>query len=86
MPEETDVRELVRRGATFMEVMDHFLHRGPHRPTPLRLVMAFQVELGISFVETRKMLRFFDAELQPVADVDLINERGRVLLGLARTA
>ncbi|MDT0460433.1 hypothetical protein RM550_32730 [Streptomyces sp. DSM 41527] len=77
---ETALRDLVAAGATFLEVVTHLSRRCHHELSPLEFMKVFQEELGISFVETRAMLEYFDPQMKPIADPGLINERGRTLL------
>lgn len=77
---EAGLQDLAAKGATFLELLEHLSRRG-HRPlTPLEFLRVFQEELGISFVESRNMLEYFDPSMKPIADEGLINERGRLLL------
>lgn len=67
-------------GATFLEVLECLSRRGPRALTPFEFLKVFQEELGISFIESRNMLEYFDPNMKPIVDVELINERGRLLL------
>ncbi|MFJ3765023.1 hypothetical protein ACIPQJ_11890 [Streptomyces sp. NPDC090082] len=80
MAGEVALRDLVTEGATFLEVLEHLSRRGPRALTPLEFLRVFQEELGISFVESRNMLEYFDPGMKPIVDVEVINERGRLLL------
>lgn len=77
---ETALRDLVAAGASFLEVIEYLAHRHPRELSPLEFLHIFQRELGISFVESRAMLEYFDPQMKPIADSRLINERGRTLL------
>ncbi|GAB2709398.1 hypothetical protein GCM10010442_31260 [Kitasatospora kifunensis] len=74
------LRDLVVEGATFLEVLEFLSQRGPRALTPLEFLRVFQEELGISFIESRNMLEYFDPHMKPIVDVELINKRGRLLL------
>ncbi|WP_158692920.1 hypothetical protein [Streptomyces roseochromogenus] len=74
------LRNLVAEGATFLEVLEFLSRRGPRPLTPLEFLRVFQEELGISFIESRNMLEYFDPDMKPMVDAALINERGRLLL------
>ncbi|MFD9210344.1 hypothetical protein ACFVZM_29185 [Streptomyces sioyaensis] len=77
---ETALRNLVAAGASFLEVIEYLVHRHPRDLSPLKFLHIFQQELGISFVESRPMLEYFDPQMKPIADSGLINEHGRALL------
>ncbi|MFI1160267.1 hypothetical protein [Streptomyces sioyaensis] len=61
-------------------MIEYLSHRQPSELNPLEFLSIFQQELGISFVESRSMLEYFDPQMKPIADSGLINERGRALL------
>jgi len=76
-----DLRALVARGATVLEVLEHLSARSsPAALTPFGFLRIFQEELGISFVESRSLLEYFDPQMRPLADADTINERGDLIL------
>ncbi|GLY86077.1 hypothetical protein Airi02_040060 [Actinoallomurus iriomotensis] len=77
---EVTLRSLAAGGATFLEVLGYLAQRESRPVTPLEFLRVFQEELGISFVESRKMLEYFDPQMKPIVDRRLINERGRLLL------
>lgn len=80
MAGEVTLRDLVAEGAAFLEVLEFLSRRGSRALTPLEFLRVFQEELGISFIESRNMLEYFDPNMKPIVDVELINERGRLLL------
>lgn len=77
---EAGLQDLAAKGATFSELLEYLSRRGLRPLTPLEFLRAFQEELGISFIESRKMLEYFDPSMKPIADEGFINERGRLLL------
>ncbi|MET7799602.1 hypothetical protein [Streptomyces decoyicus] len=77
---DTALRDLVAAGATFLEVIAYISRRCHHELSPLEFLKIFQEELGISFIESRAMLEYFDPQMKPITDPGLINERGRSLL------
>ncbi|MGN5381237.1 hypothetical protein BIV25_05885 [Streptomyces sp. MUSC 14] len=78
--EDETLRDLVAEGTTFLKVLEYLSRRDSHPLTPLGFLRIFQEELGISFIESRNMLEYFDPHMQPIVDKALINERGRLLL------
>ncbi|MER6678576.1 hypothetical protein [Streptomyces sp. NPDC000983] len=80
MAGEVALRDLVAEGVTFFEVLEYLSRRSHRALTPLEFLRVFQEELGISFIESRNMLEYFDPDMKPIVDVGLINERGRLLL------
>lgn len=42
--------------------------------TPFEFLRTIQEELGISFVETRDVLQYFDPEMRPIVDMNVIDE------------
>ncbi|MEV0053718.1 hypothetical protein ACH347_23710 [Saccharopolyspora sp. 5N102] len=75
------IRQLVERGATLTELLEHLKSHETFTLTPLSFLKAIQLELGISFVRTRHLLEFFDPEMRPLVDISVIEERWRDLLG-----
>lgn len=76
-----DLGSLVSGGASILEVLEYLSARSaPNALTPFGFLRIFQEELGISFVETRSILEYFDPQMRPVADSNLINERGDLIL------
>ena len=71
---------VVVSGATFMDVLEHLKSCGPEPLAVIGFMRVLQERLGIRFTETRDMYEYFDADWRPTVDVDLINERGRLLL------
>ncbi|MEV6674414.1 hypothetical protein [Streptomyces sp. NPDC051162] len=80
MAGEVALRDLVAEGASFLEVLEFLSRRDSRALTPLEFLRVFQEELGISFIESRNMLEYFGPDMKPIVDVELINERGRLLL------
>ncbi|MFI0904816.1 hypothetical protein ACH4TE_14920 [Streptomyces sioyaensis] len=61
-------------------MIEYLANRYDRELSPFEFLNTFQEELGISFVESRAMLEYFDPQMKPIADTGLINERGRTLL------
>ncbi|MEU8713290.1 hypothetical protein [Streptomyces sp. NPDC048663] len=81
-----DLLVFVTGGATFLEVLERLSARSaPTALTPLAVLRILQEELGISFVESRSILEYFDSQMRPIVDVNLINERGGVILRQCRS-
>ncbi|WP_432068064.1 hypothetical protein [Streptomyces sp. C10-9-1] len=79
------LQEFVEGGASFSEVVEYLSRRSaPGTLTPLNFLRALQEELGISFVEGRSILEYFDPQMRPLADIGLIDERGGELLARHR--
>ena len=75
------LEDLVEHGATFMEVVGYLSSTiSPLRP--IDLLRALQDQLGIPFVQARDVLQFFGPQMEPIADVGSINERGQAILDL----
>lgn len=75
------LREFVERGASFSEVVDYLSRcSAPGALTPLHFLRVLQEELGISFVEGRLLLEYFDPQMRPLVDIGMIDERGSELL------
>ncbi|MEV7163546.1 hypothetical protein ACIF6I_31230 [Streptomyces microflavus] len=83
--ESTSLQEFVERGASFCEVVDYLSRRATDGTlTPLNFLRALQEELGISFVEARPLLEYFDPRMRPIADINVIDELGGELLARHR--
>ncbi|MFF7637055.1 hypothetical protein ACFZB9_28475 [Kitasatospora sp. NPDC008050] len=80
MSGEVALRDLVAEGATFLELLEFLSRRGSQALTPLEFLRMFQEELGISFIESRNMLEYFDPSMKPIVDVEVIDERWCLLL------
>lgn len=78
--DETTLRDLVAAGAGFLEVFDHLSHRAGRPVGAVGLLAIIQSELGIPFVKTRAMYEYFDDEMRPLADPEVINERWQAIL------
>lgn len=78
------IRQVVERGATLAELLEHLRSHETFTLTPLSFLKAVQLELGISFVRTRHLLEFFDPEMRPLVDTAVIEERWRELLAETR--
>lgn len=75
------LKQLVDGGATFMDVLSYLASVvSPLRP--IDFLRIFQEDLGVSFVNAREILEYFDPAMRPIADERLINERGREILTL----
>ena len=75
------LQEFVEGGASLSEVVAYLSRRSmPGTLTPLTFLRALQEELGISFVEARSLLEYFDPQMRPVAGISVIDERGGELL------
>jgi hypothetical protein len=75
------LKELVDSGTAFMDVLSYLASVvSPLRP--IDFLRIFQEDLGISFVNARVILEYFDRAMRPIADERLINERGREVLTL----
>ncbi|MEV6568205.1 hypothetical protein [Streptomyces kronopolitis] len=61
-------------------MIEYLAKRHDRELAPLEFLNTFQEELGISFVESRAMLEYFNPQMKPIADTELINDRGRILL------
>lgn len=79
--ESVGLKEFVEGGASFSEVVAYLSSHSTSRTmTPLTFLRTLQEELGIPFVEARSLLEYFDPQMRPIADIDVIDERGRELL------
>jgi hypothetical protein len=75
------LKELVDGGATFMDVLS-YLSSVVSPLRPIDFLRIFQEDLGISFVNAREILEYFDPAMRPIVDERLIDERGREILTL----
>ncbi|MFE3796492.1 hypothetical protein [Nocardia tengchongensis] len=78
---DNDLRALVFGGATFMEVLKRLSQlEHPEPLKPMRVLWILQHECGISFVETRKLFGYFEPDMTPTVDTEVINERWQTIL------
>lgn len=84
MSDADKLRTLAYGGADFISIIAHLTERISGELTPLKFLMVFQEELGIPFVEARIMLEYFDPQMKPIAEAEIINERWRSLLSRYR--
>ncbi|MEU5825860.1 hypothetical protein [Streptomyces sp. NPDC047803] len=77
---DDSLRALVVRGVQFSELIAHLSRERSGTLTPLEFMRVFQEELGISFIESRKMLEYFDPQMNPIIDIKEVDKRGNVFL------
>lgn len=77
---DADLRGLVTSGASFVEILGRAREASDEKLSPLAFLHAVQVQLGISFVETRNMFEYFDSDWSPLADPDVVNGRWQEIL------
>ncbi|WP_327147004.1 hypothetical protein [Nocardia sp. NBC_01327] len=71
---------LFEQDASLLEMLDHLSMREDVPLTGMRFLWIFQMELGISFVESRKILDCFDPAMRPKIDAAEINQRWRAIM------
>ncbi|MEV6770105.1 hypothetical protein AB0N05_15920 [Nocardia sp. NPDC051030] len=78
---DNEGRALVFGGATFMEVLKRLAQQEHPEPLrPMRVLWILQQECGISFAETRELFGYFEPDMTPTVDTNLINEHWRTIL------
>ncbi|MBY8864025.1 hypothetical protein K7711_46710 [Nocardia sp. CA2R105] len=69
-PNDERLHELFEQDASLLEMLDHLSMREDVPLTGMRFLWIFQMELGISFVESRKILACFDPSMRVVDRFD----------------
>jgi hypothetical protein len=78
--EEPELRVLVAEKTPFLELLDHLKARAGGDLGGFQLVAMLQQEAGISFVESREMLAYFEADWTPNAEPAVIDERWNAIV------
>jgi hypothetical protein len=78
--EESELRAMVVAGTPLLDLLEHLKRRAGGRLSPGRFLLILQEEAGISFTKTRDILEYFNPDMNPIAEREVINERWRVLL------
>lgn len=78
--EESELRAMVVAGTPFLDLLEHLKRRAGGKLPPGRFLLALQEEAGIPFTKSRDILEYFDPEMNPIAEHEVINERWRLLL------
>ena len=55
-------------GAGVLAIIDHLRSSESFTLTPMTFLAIIQQALGVSFVETRRLYEFLDADLRPLSD------------------
>ena len=75
------LESLVDGGASFTDVVD-YLSRDLAPLRPIDLLRVLQEQLGIPFTKSREILEFYNPDMSPTVDAEIINKRGETILAL----
>ncbi|MEA5364679.1 hypothetical protein VA596_34465 [Amycolatopsis sp., V23-08] len=78
--EEPGIREMVVAGTPFLDLLEHLKRRAGGKLSPGGFLRILQEEAGISFTRTRDIFVYFNPDMNPIAEPEVINERWQVLL------
>lgn len=78
--DESELRAMVVAGTPFLDLLGNLKSRAGGRLSPGRFLLILQEEAGISFTKTREILEYFNPDMDPIAEREVIEKRWQGLL------